>query len=248
MHATLTLALASTAALGFRHGLDYDHIAAISDITCLQPETAKSMRLGVLYALGHAATIAVLGGTVIFGRWAIPVALGYWAERIIGATLIALAGYVLFSVFLWSHPHAPRSRIALLLSALVWLKWRAQHLFNANVGRPVPLQWSYSWRSVFLIGAAHGLGAETPTQLSLFLLAANLGGIGKGLLGLAMFIAGLLIMNALMTASATGLFIPGIHRPRLNRWISVVTAAYSFTVGLIFLCGASSSLPEIRGG
>lgn len=71
MQTTLTLALASTAALGFRHGLDYDHIAAISDITCLQPKAAKSVRLGVLYALGHAATIAVLGGTVILGRWAI---------------------------------------------------------------------------------------------------------------------------------------------------------------------------------
>ena len=57
-----------------------------------------------------------------------------------------------------------------------------------------------------MIGVVHGLGAETPSQLMIFLLAANLGGVGKGFIGLAMFIAGLLVMNTVMTASAVGLF------------------------------------------
>src|SRR5271157_4134081 len=33
----LTLALVSAAVLGFRHAFDYDHIAAISDITSVEP-------------------------------------------------------------------------------------------------------------------------------------------------------------------------------------------------------------------
>jgi high-affinity nickel permease len=70
--AALGLALASTAALGLRHGFDYDHIAAISDITSVEPRLTRSMRLGVLYALGHAVTVAVLGSMVIFGRFALP--------------------------------------------------------------------------------------------------------------------------------------------------------------------------------
>jgi len=41
-----------------------------------------------------------------------------------------------------------------------------------------------------MIGVVHGLGAETPSQLMIFLLAANLGGIAKGFIGLAMFIGG----------------------------------------------------------
>jgi len=52
--------------------------------------------------------------------------------------------------------------------------------------------WNYSSKFVLMIGVAHGLGAETPSQLMIFLLAANLGGIGKGFLGLTVFIAGLL--------------------------------------------------------
>ena len=41
-----------------------------------------------------------------------------------------------------------------------------------------------------MVGVIHGLGAETPTQILLFLMAANLGGTAAGLLGLLMFILG----------------------------------------------------------
>ena len=36
MGSTLDLALLSAAVLGFRHGFDYDHIAAITDITSVE--------------------------------------------------------------------------------------------------------------------------------------------------------------------------------------------------------------------
>jgi high-affinity nickel-transport protein len=243
----LGIALASTAALGLRHGFDYDHIAAISDITSVEPKPARSMRLGVLYALGHAATIAILGSAVIVGRFALPSGLNEWAERIIGCTLIVLAIYVCFTMFSKQHSHNPRSRIVLLISAGRWLFWRISSFVNPEVERPASFRWSYNRSSVFLIGVVHGLGAETPTQLSLFLLAANLGGMGKGLLGLGMFIVGLLMMNTLMTASATGLYGAGAHRPKLNLWVSGLTAAYSFGIGIIFLLGASAALPALAG-
>ena len=37
---TLDLALISTGVLGFRHGFDYDHIAAISDLSLIHISTA----------------------------------------------------------------------------------------------------------------------------------------------------------------------------------------------------------------
>jgi high-affinity nickel permease len=247
MNVALGIALASTAALGLRHGVDYDHIAAISDITSVEPNARRSMRLGIIYAVGHAVTIAVLGSAAIFGRLALPAALNEWAERFIGITLILLACYVCFSLVSNKHSHTPRSRITLLLSGLRWLAWRLRVLFGGKAERPTAFQWSYNHKSVFVIGAVHGLGAETPTQLSLFLVAANLGGINKGFLGLAMFIIGLLVMNTIMAASATGLYGATTTRPHLNRWISGLTAAYSFAVGTIFLLGASSILPPIFG-
>lgn len=247
MNLSLGVALASTAALGLRHGFDYDHIAAITDITSVESRPARSLTLGLLYALGHAVTVAVLGGMVIVGRFALPSGLNEWAERFIGCTLIVLAIYVGFSMFFRRHSHIARSRLVLLISFCRWLFWKISSFFGTGCRQPAQFQWSYNRKSVFLIGMAHGLGAETPTQLSLFLLAANLGGMGKGLLGLAVFIVGLLLMNTFMTFSATGLYGVSIHRPRLNRWVSGITAAYSFGIGLIFLFGASAILPVLAG-
>ena len=96
-----------------------------------------------------------------------------------------------------------------------------------------------------MIGVVHGLGAETPSQLMVFLLAANLGGVGKGFVGLTMFIAGLLVMNTVMTASAVGLFGFSSRLPRFQFVVTALTAIYSLAVGAFFLFGSSELLPPL---
>jgi high-affinity nickel-transport protein len=243
---SLKLALLSAAILGFRHGFDYDHIAAITDITSVQNSRRHAMRLGLIYALGHAATVAVLGSAVIFFQLSLPRRLDVFAERLVGATLIVLGIYVLGLLF--KGDTAPRSRFALLAKLAVWVHWKAKkHWHNHELPEPKTPNWNYSGRSVFVIGVIHGLGAETPTQLLIFLLAANLGGVGKGFLGLGMFLAGLVAMNTLMTASATGLFGFSTRMPRFQFAVTALTAVYSLTVGSIFLLGYSASLmPLVR--
>jgi high-affinity nickel-transport protein len=95
------------------------------------------------------------------------------------------------------------------------------------------------------VGIIHGLGAETPSQLLLFLLAANLGGTSRGFLGLLCFIGGLLVMNTIMTASASGIFASSKHRPRLQLFVTSLTAVYSLVIGSIFLFGISDKLPAL---
>src|SRR6266851_10083211 len=85
---SLQLALLSAAVLGFRHGFDYDHIAAISDITSVQTSRGRGMRLGLLYALGHAAMVAVLGSLVILLQLSLPRGMDRIAERLVGLTLL----------------------------------------------------------------------------------------------------------------------------------------------------------------
>src|SRR5579875_1840326 len=125
MSTPLELALFSCLLLGFRHGFDYDHLAAITDITSVQRGWREGMRLGLLYALGHALTVAILGVAVIFLHLSLPRHLDSVGERLVGATLIVLAIYVLAT--LWrsrahlgasgsGHRHVSRSRIALLVS------------------------------------------------------------------------------------------------------------------------------------
>jgi hypothetical protein len=169
----LELALLSAAILGFRHGFDYDHIAAISDIASVQSSRKLAMRLGLLYALGHAATVAVLGSAVIFFQLSLPHRLDRVAERLVGATLIVLGIYVLGLLF--KGDYAPRSRFALLARLAAWLDWKLKkHWHNHELPAPKTPDWNYSGKSVFVIGVIHGLGAETPSQLLIFLLAANL--------------------------------------------------------------------------
>src|ERR1700749_2141542 len=43
---TLDLAFVSAGILGFRHGFDYDLIAAISDITSMEPSKRTAMQMG----------------------------------------------------------------------------------------------------------------------------------------------------------------------------------------------------------
>jgi hypothetical protein len=59
------------------------------------------------------------------------------------------------------------------------------------------------------------------------------------------FLAGLLFMNTLMTASAAGLFGLSAMKPKLLRFVIGATAAYSVVVGSVFLLGASRLLPQL---
>jgi len=243
----LNLALISAGVLGFRHGFDYDHIAAISDITSVESSRRRAMRMGLLYVLGHAAMVAALGSAVILFQRSLPKSVDNWAERAVGLTLLVLGVYVL-TTLLRDKANLPRSRASLLLGAFAWLGRRFQQLSGAAPDEaPVQASTRYGPESVFLIGIIHGLGAETPTQLLVFLLAANLGGLTRGFLGLSVFLAGLLAMNTLMTASAIGIFGLSASKPGVLRLVIGATAAYSVVVGSIFLFGVANFLPRLGG-
>ena len=250
MSHALELALLSCALLGLRHGFDYDHLAAITDITSVQRGWRQGMGLGLLYALGHALTVAVLGSMVIFLHLSLPAHLDAIGERLVGLTLIVLAAYVLISFLRTrqagaAHQHIPRSRIALLISGARYAGWRVRRVWDRSLERPDAFSFKYDRSSVFVVGIIHGLGAETPSQLLLFLLAANLGGTSRGFVGLLCFSAGLLTMNTLMTASASGIFAGSAQRPRVQTLVTSLAAAYSFAVGVIFLFGTSDRLPAL---
>jgi high-affinity nickel-transport protein len=271
----LRLALLSAAVLGFRHGLDYDHIAAITDISSVQRKARDAMGYGLLYVAGHATTVAVLGSAAVVFRFALPAASDRWAERLVGITLLVLGIYVLGTFLRPSaHTHArPRTRITLLINGGLWVYWRLRRIFGGTrLEAPQVFKDGYGTTSTFLVGVIHGLGAETPTQILLFLMAANLGGTGAGLLGLLMFIAGLVLMNTLMCGVAAGLFStdrvllwlsPGGRSQNLIsralssvltvvsnhavRGLTLLTSAYSVAVGTIFLLGSAAKLPSLTG-
>ena len=245
----LDAALGSCLLLGLRHGFDYDHLAAISDITAVQRNWWSGLRLGMTYALGHAMTVAVLGIAVLQLHMGLPEGLDHWSERLIGLTLIVLGIGVVAGILrkdAHGHSHSRiESRLAIAINGVLWLAWQVRRCFDRQAPRPRHFQWMYNGKSVFVIGILHGVGAETPSQLALFFLTANLGGTSRGMIGLAAFCVGLIAMNALMTASMGGAFKATGHHPHFYHAIAWTGAAYSCIIGIIFLFGISDHLPPL---
>ncbi len=246
---SLDAALGSCLLLGLRHGFDYDHLAAISDITAVQRNWKSGLRLGMTYALGHACMVVALGVAVLQLHMGLPRGLDHWTERLIGLTLIVLGLGVVAGILrkdAHGHTHSRiESRLAIAINGVLWVAWRVRRVWKRDAARPQRFQWMYNGKSVFLIGLLHGIGAETPSQLALFFLTANLGGTSRGMMGLAAFAIGLVAMNALMTASMGGAFKAGGYHPRFYHVIAWTGAAYSCIIGLIFLLGISDRLPPL---
>jgi high-affinity nickel permease len=245
----LDAALGSCLVLGLRHGFDYDHLAAISDITAVQKNWRSGLRLGMTYALGHAFTVSTLGVLVLQLHLGLPQGIDHWTEKLVGLTLIILGLGVIAGILrkdAHGHSHARiESRLAIAINGVLWLGWQIRRIWNRDAPKPDRFPWMYNGKSVFAIGILHGIGAETPSQLALFFLTANLGGTSRGMLGLAAFALGLVAMNALMTASLGGAFTAGGHHPRFYHVIAWTGAAYSCILGVIFLFGISDRLPAL---
>ncbi len=88
----------TTFGIGFRHGFDWDHIAAIGDITQSGATKRRAIFLSTLYAIGHAAVVFVLGLLAIAAGSRLPAGFDEAMGRVVGVTLVALGIYVLVGV------------------------------------------------------------------------------------------------------------------------------------------------------
>ncbi|MEM7143023.1 MAG: hypothetical protein AAF548_18515 [Actinomycetota bacterium] len=92
----MTVGLLFTAfGLGLRHGIDWDHIAAIADLTGSSRDRREGWWRSLWYALGHAAAVFVLGVAAIAAGSAIPAGLDDAMGRIVGLTLVVLGVWLL---------------------------------------------------------------------------------------------------------------------------------------------------------
>jgi len=75
LHDGVVPAIAAAALLGFWHGMDYDHVAAIADLAGAAKGPAQGVGPAVLYGLGDSTIVTVLGairvwfGMVLPKRW-----------------------------------------------------------------------------------------------------------------------------------------------------------------------------------
>jgi high-affinity nickel-transport protein len=290
MGAGLHIGLLVTAlGFGFRHGIDWDHIAALTDLTGAQGDGARrSMVLATLYAIGHAAVVFALGFAAIVLAARLPEGIDSVLQRFVGVTLVALGAYVLVALLRHGRDFRMRSRWMLLAAGVrhglrrvrgagdvvviehdhehavaevhvheavlvVAAHGHAHHGTHSHRHRHVatvpddPFPRVGSWTAV-LIGMLHGIGAETPTQVLLFVTAAGVAGKAGGVLLLVTFIAGLLLANTVVAAVST---FGALHATRnflVYAATSVMTAVFSIITGAIFVLGFAGALPALFGG
>src|SRR3954469_4521927 len=79
--------------LGMRHATDPDHVVAVTTIVSQQRSLLRAARTGVLWGIGHTATILLVGGAIILLKVqlsGIPPRLGLSLEMAVAVMLIVL--------------------------------------------------------------------------------------------------------------------------------------------------------------
>lgn len=283
--------LLSAVAFGFRHGIDWDHFAAITDIAASQDSPREGVILGTLYAVGHAAIVFIIGIVAILLGERIPDSADQIMGRIVGVTLILLGVYVFYGLVRYRRDFRMRSRWLLLFSAvrrgLVWLRelfyrdnheeMEHDHLHaegvhhehaqdTVQVGEQAGVEYvkthrhahkhsvgadpfmNYGRGTAVTVGMLHGVGAETPTQVTIFLAAAGAGAASEGLAVLGLFLLGLFGANALITVGSAYGYLAAAKQFAVYATVSVLTGVVSLTIGILFVLGKETLLPVLFGG
>ena len=107
---------------------------------------------------------------------------------------------------------------------------------------------SYGTASSVAIGMIHGVGAETPTQVLLFLSAAGVGGRAAGIAVLVVFLVGLFIANSAVALASTFGYLNASRNFGVYATVAAITGGASLVMGALFLLGQGSVLPTILGG
>lgn len=287
--------------LGLRHGIDWDHIAAITDITSTtdvgehaeehhqlehqSPEAhahahggadeaavhgrlsepapfspvdppelkllaaqRRPILLGTLYALGHAAVVILLGSAALLFALQLPDWVDPLMGRVVGLTLVVLGIWVFVSLYNYVRHGGEfrlRSRWMLVFDGVRqgWRRFQAWLHGHEHV-EPMEMS-SYGPRTAFTVGAIHGIGAETATQVLLIAAIGGAASVGLGLPMMLAFVLGLLISNtAIVVISASG-FLASRSRQAIYVGIGIVAGTFSLIVGTAFLFGLE--LPVIGG-
>jgi ABC-type nickel/cobalt efflux system permease component RcnA len=110
---------------GLRHGFDIDHIAAITDITSAQTSRRRSLVLASIYMCGHALVLFGLGVAAVVLGAKLPSSIDAAIGRVIGATLLGLGIYVIYSIARHRSEARLQSRWMLLFTGvrrtIAWL-------------------------------------------------------------------------------------------------------------------------------
>jgi high-affinity nickel-transport protein len=220
-----TLALIAVVfALGLRHGLDADHLAAVDGLVRANSEANPRLArwAGAWFSLGHGAVVTLVAVAIglVSTRWLVP----GWVDTFgtgFSIVVLCLLGALNLHAILTAAPDAAVRPLGLRSGWLLRLLTARQPL------------------SVVLLGALFALSFDTLTLTATFAIAASgLGGwqvaAGLGLL----FMAGMAITDGLNGFWVARLLGRVDRRARVvSRFVGLVIVKLTFVVALLALLG-----------
>jgi high-affinity nickel permease len=246
MDLTLMTALAIGFALGLKHALDADHLAAVAVMVNERKSSlAATSMIGFAWGAGHASSILIVSLAVVVFGMTLPAGLAHWTEFAVG---IVLAGMGLRLLIHYRggavlhahthvhgkrehfHPHVHESEPEAAHSTHHELPAAARKFATA----------SERGRRPFLIGMLHGLAGSA--ALMILVLTTIQGSLAQ-LTYMALFAAGsilgMMAMSVLVGLPLSYAKDSGLRHQRLLR---VAAGLISFLVGLSVMAAIAPAL------
>lgn len=232
MNSSLDLFVLWTALiLGLRHSLDFDHLAAIADIAGAQSTRKTSFWGCAAYALGHAGIVLVLGGAALLLGIHIPAALGSVMGKVVGVTLLILAGAIIVSALRFRDQGKIVSRWRIIYS----LANRLLRAWKRKQGPDDSVKDDLSFSGCLVIGVLHGIGVESPTQILALGSAMTLANPAVGLGLVALFALGMIVSNMAVALLTIYGFQSARQRNLVFLVLSLISAVFSAIIGITLL-------------
>ena len=239
--------------LGMRHATDPDHVIAVTAILTRERRFLPAIGIGLVWGLGHSATVLVMGAVIIFFKLQVPPRLGLGLEFVVALVLVLLGLravretvaliakklHISCSVdpvlVVHSHRHAHEHR-GLVQTHQHFHAHSVVHdeKFGAHDHRITPrLAETISGRSLtksFTVGLLHGLAGSAAIAL---LVTAAIPSPWRAALYMTIFCGGVMVgMILITTAVGAPLVLAAQRVAGLHRRLSLTAGWLSFGFGL----------------
>jgi sulfite exporter TauE/SafE len=212
-------------ALGLKHAIEADHLAAVSTIVSERKSVWSSSLVGGLWGLGHTISLLLVGVLVIVLHLRISDRVAEALEFCVALMLVALGLNALFKLYrgqkihIHEHEHGGHRHL---------------HV-HSHDGRPEPGPDTHHGFKLqarpLLVGMVHGMAGSA--ALMLMVLAA-ISSTWVGLLYIGVFgvgsIGGMMLMSALV---GLPLSLTVKRFTRANLWIRGMAAVFSLILGIL---------------
>ena len=214
------LVLLTGCALGVRHAFDRDHVTAVTHFISLEPNPRKSAWFGARWALGHAASVFLLGGVVLLLRLHITERVQRYLELTVGISLIILAVWRLMLLAReQQHMHPHRHEGAAVHAH--------PHVHAPSASHVHP------WAPTF-IGMLHG--AAGTMEIFVLIPISLMVSAWLAYSYMAVFSAGCMISMSTYGYAAGHLYTrAGATGVRLYRWVVILTSLAGLTLGTVWI-------------